>query len=325
MRLKKMSILLVLPAVVLLLISCGAEALPATEEIVSAMQDAQNNLETNRTETTFDATIDMSIPGTEPFEMSMAFSGTMNMTMDLLNQETEMISQITMTPAEGKPGKMNMRIDEYIVDRTVYMKMYMPLLLNIDSPMFNGEWIKVEMPEWYDDYLTQMDVAQFDFDTLEWAQVDLLGSEKVNGTSCYVLNVVPDMKMMWGSIASIMQQSGMENFLGTNSEFSQFTGIIETMWGEIVEDFSFKQWIAQDTFFPMKSEMHVAALMDTEDLMTLAEQMEDGEPGEDIGEFSMRLDINMNMVYFDHNKPVSIDLPPEAANAVDISELQETQ
>jgi len=75
------------------------------------------------------------------------------------------------------------------------------------------------------------------------------------------------------------------------------------LWGMMDLDQSFAQddladlnlsfWIAKDTFFPMKMEMSMT--------------MEDGSA------------IEWDMLLYDYNKPVNIQLPPEAGDAVEVT------
>ena len=130
----------------------------------------------------------------------------------------------------------------------------------------------------------------------EIAQVKVIGSEKVRGVDCYILQLTPDMGQLW---QLAMQQSGVtgEGVLPDIGEENIL---------EMFQSFSVKQWISKDTHFLAKTE--VAMLLE-------ATPAEMGYPEE---EGLMTMDITMDMLAYDYNQPVSIALPPEAEEAVEV-------
>ncbi len=70
--------------------------------------------------------------------------------------------------------------------------------------------------------------------------------------------------------------------------------------------FSVKQWIAKDTYFLAKAEIDIAVELIPEAL---------GFPEEEGG---MIMDIPMNLLSHSYNQPVSIVLPPEAEEAIEM-------
>jgi glycine betaine/proline transport system substrate-binding protein len=93
-----------------------------------------------------------------------------------------------------------------------------------------------------------------------------------------------------------MQQSGVmgEDIL---------PGIDEDFLEDVFQDFSVRQWIAKDTYFLIKAEMDM-----TLELTPAAM----GFPEE---EGLVTMDIKMDMLAYDYNQPVSIELPQEAEEA----------
>ena len=73
---------------------------------------------------------------------------------------------------------------------------------------------------------------------------------------------------------------------------------------DLFEEMSVKEWIAQDSYQVLKSEVYMRMQMQPEDV---------GAAGEDFDK--MVMDMNMAMRMYDYGQPVSIVLPPEAADA----------
>jgi hypothetical protein len=95
-----------------------------------------------------------------------------------------------------------------------------------------------------------------------------------------------------------MQQSGVsgETLPEIDEEFLQ----------EAFKNFSIKQWVAKDTYFLSKAEMYMAMELTPEAL---------GYPEE---EGLMTMDMTMDLLAYDYNQPVSIELPPGAEEAVEV-------
>ncbi len=125
---------------------------------------------------------------------------------------------------------------------------------------------------------------------LETAQVKVIGSEKVKGVDCYVLQLTPDMVQLW-QIVMRPAGVGVGRILPPVTEFRSF---------------SVKQWIAKDTYFLMRVEIDMA-VESTPELM--------GYPGE---EGEMSIDITFSFLAYNYNQPVSIVLPPEAEEAIEV-------
>jgi hypothetical protein len=130
---------------------------------------------------------------------------------------------------------------------------------------------------------------------LEVVQVKVIGSEKIRGVDCYVLQLTPDMEQLW---QLAMQQSGAtgETLPDVGEEFLQ----------EVFKNFSIKQWVAKDTYFLTKAEIYMAMELTPEAL---------GYPEE---EGLVTMDITMDLLAYNYNQPVSIELPPEAEEAVEV-------
>lgn len=120
----------------------------------------------------------------------------------------------------------------------------------------------------------------------EYVSVALLGSENVNGIDCYKLSVIPDLEELWDWY---MTQEGVE---GEGLEFDA---------GEAIDDFDITVWVAKDTNYIVKTDIEMKMTIEGESV-----------------------DMTMSMLFWDHNEPVYISLPAEAADAEewDLSEWE---
>jgi len=76
---------------------------------------------------------------------------------------------------------------------------------------------------------------------------------------------------------------------------------------KILESMSTKEWIAKDTMYPMKTQMAVRLVVSSEDLAM----------PDTVDEFTMTADEEVEMLFYDYNKPVVIELPEAAEAAVE--------
>ena len=166
------------------------------------------------------------------------------------------------------------------------------LYMMTDALGMGVTWMKSEMPpgSW-----EQMNQIGPQIEVLEAAKVKVKGSEVVGGVDCYVMEVTPDdIEQLW-EIAK--QQTGVAGGL---------PDIDEELVKEMLRNFSFKQWIAKDTYFLTKVEMEM-------DMELTPEAM-----GIPFAEGEINMDMVMTMLMYDYNQPVSIELPPEAEEAVEM-------
>jgi len=217
------------------------------------------------------------IGGTEPGEMTMLTDFTS--AVDNANKEMQMTMDTTMDiPGEAKQG---IATELYIVDEWMYMK--------TDIPVIGGQWMKIRLTEemWEAESQIGHQIALLETAT----EVDLLGSESVRGTACYVVEIVPSMEAL-GKLLS-QQTTGLENI----------------DWEELklFKETSIREWIAKDSYLLMKAEIHMLMEMRPEDVGATEEDFE-----------KMTIDMNIQMEVYDYNKPVSIELPQEASGALEM-------
>jgi hypothetical protein len=209
-----------------------------------------------------------------------------NGSIDVQNTEMGIVMDINLViPALGE---IEMAESIYIVDGTMYMGLDMP------SFMGGSTWMKTQLSEVI---LTEMYPVESLIALIETAEITVLDSEKVNGVDCYVVEVVPDADQLWEYVSQQLQ------FMGDELEMPDSMGeLIRKMYDNV----SVIYYIAKDTHFLIKSAMDMTITLTAEDL---------GFPEE---EGSMTMDITTEMLAFDYNLPVSIELPPEAENATEV-------
>ena len=190
--------------------------------------------------------------------------------------------RVDTTLSMAMPGEdeAEMEMETYLIGDMVYMFMGIPGM----GPM----WVKSEMPEGIWEQVKQVEPQ---IALLEAAQVEVIGTEWIGGVSCYVLEITPDMEQVW---QLVIQQAEL---VGEMPAFSE----------EMFRSFSVKQWVAKGTYFLTKAKIDVAMEL-TSEAMGLPEE-----------EGVMTMDISMVLLCYDYNQPVSIELPPEAEEAIEVS------
>jgi hypothetical protein len=197
------------------------------------------------------------------------------------------VSTIDMTIEIPMIGKQQITNQTYMVEGWMYMKM---------SLSGGGErWTKMKMP---DLFWMSGDELSKQTELLKTAQkVSLVGTEKMDGIDCYILQIDADMEMVkdW-----LLSQKGLLSGLD-----------LSTLNSQCYKSFTSKQWIAKDSFLPMKT------VQDT------VIEILPGNSGSTDDDFEKEIyETHAEMKLFDHNKPMTIELPPEAQSA---QELQVNQ
>jgi outer membrane lipoprotein-sorting protein len=274
---KKILILVLALALVLsfTLVGC-TEELPQDEidRIVTGVTMAQ--YDTVKLDMDMSMTMEV-VGGSEPGEMTMVGDGTG--VMDMVNEEMQMIMNMTMDIPEL--GEQEMGTEVYLVGEWMYTK--------VDVPVVGEQWIKMKATEGMWEQQSQIE-QQIEF--LKTAvEINYLGSEAVNGTDCYVFEVLPSVEAL-GELLS-QQASGMGGM-----DFGQ------PNLADLFKEMSVREWIAKDSYRVMKTEVG----------MVMEIRPADVDAAEDDFE-KMTIDMNMGMRLYDYNQPVSITLPPEALDA----------
>ena len=268
---------------VLSLTACAQE--PSAQEIVDNVIESFDNIKTYQfdMDMTQDQAGEAEGMAIEQF-VTVDYSGT----LDLENKQLEM--HFTMTSVEPDGDEEGMGMEWYIVDGVQYSLAKHP---DIEEPAWTKEAVSVQAWE----MLKGMSGLDTYKELLETSQVEVIGSEKVKGIDCFMLQLTPEMAQL---LQVAMGQGGMGG--------GGMPPIPEELLQEVFNNFSVKQWIAEDTYFPMKAEIETAMELTPEVTSYLG------------GEAELSMDINISYLAYNYNQPVTIVLPPEAEGLEEITE-----
>ena len=282
--LKKVVAISLLLIIVLSATACNGEKLPSAEEIVAAILDSQQDIETYQMD--MEMVMIMTVE-TEDETIEIHTRTDCSYSIDVANARMKMVMDISNMMPDA--GEIEMTEAAYLIDGMMYLGMDMP------DFMGGSTWRKIRIPE---EMLTEMDQVSSLTALIETAEITVLDSETINGVDCYVVEVVPDADQLWQYLSQQLQLAGDE------MEMPDIAGeIIRKMYDNV----SVTLYIAKDTYFLIGASIDMYLELTPEDL---------GHPEE---EGSMTMDITTDMLAFDYNIPVSIELPPEAENATEVS------
>lgn len=211
------------------------------------------------------------------FEGSMAMSSTDNPELNISFDYSGAIdlenSNMSMT-ASGETEESSMEMERYLLTDVLYFGSQSNAFytqMEVDG-VSNG-WTTWEAPysEW-----EEQDQLALQLETLSFAEVKHSGSETLEGTDCYVLDIVldedelVDFAMQQPTVADLLQGFGTEGL------------------GTMVEEMTVKEWVAKDTNRPVKAQMTFS--------FTIQE---------------VTVNIDTVMRFYDYNSPLNIILPEE--------------
>ena len=216
----------------------------------------------------------MEIEG-EMVDMALTTDGTgaLDLPDEKLYMDTDMVF------AMGDIVQMDLAMELYIVDDWAYA-----------GSSISGlppSWVKTpaQASDW-----EHMNIASQQLDLLLGVEVELVGTDTVDGTECYVLEVMPDLEKVW---ALMMIFGGAGEALPPDIDLE-----------ELITDMSFRQWIAKDTYFTIMTNMELTLELTPESLGMEAE-----------GDFDATAELALAIALHNINEPVTIELPPEALEA----------
>lgn len=208
---------------------------------------------------------------------------TIEITGTVVVDNTNRAMQMLMTMSMGVPGwgEEEVTTEGYIVGEWMYIK---------DSTLETGDqWTKTKLtPDMWD---AQNQIAQ-QIEMLSSGEVDCKVIEVLDGVDCYKLDVTPDME----ALAEYMfNQPGMDLFQDLEEMLSSSSA-------------SYTQWVAVDSSLLMRSDCRMKMEVSPEDI-----------PGATREDFEkMTMDMVSEVVIYDYNQPVAIELPQDALGATEI-------
>jgi hypothetical protein len=263
-----LSLVLVLAFALVTFVGCEELSQEEIDQIITNVVSAQYDT------VNFDMEMPMTmkaVGGSEPGTMTMDVDG--SGVIDLANEEMKM----TMNMAMDIPGvgEQEMAAEIYIVGDWMYTKM--------DLLGLGEYWTKMELTEEMWQQQSQIEpLVEF---LATAVKIDYLGTKTLNGTECYLFEVVPDMGELGELLAQGTSGMGIMDFGQLNLT-------------DLYKNFSCKEWIAKDSYLLMRVELEMVMEMSGTD---------------DFGEITV--DVTMVENFYDYNQPVSIELPPEALEA----------
>ncbi len=215
------------------------------------------------------------IGGDAPGKMALKITGTGASNLT----EKKMQASLSMNMDIPQMGKVTIGAETYIIDGWTYTK--------IDSPMMGAQWSKKKLTdeEWKD----QNDVNELMGSA---KSSKLVGTEVVNGIACDVVEIVPDDAVIekWLKTQVDAQTTGTDiSSVDLSKKYTKF----------VVTDY-----IAKDSRRIVKESIDISFELTSADLPNSTSKFD-----------KMVYSFTGASTYSDFDKPVTITLPAEAANA----------
>ncbi len=284
------------------------KSIQATQNITSYSLNMTMNMNMDVQSNTTNKTIGNQTPGKVNTSSSAYGSGKVNMTTR--SMKIEMTQQIYI-PNNTNTTQQNITTTNYLVNNSVYIYSEQLANLTTNNNTDSNGWIKMGIPTQFQNmWENQNQLRQQQMFLNISEDVELLGNETVDGKEAYILGITLDQQQLQRYLQE--QMSGVSGLPGggmINSGFLQ------------IEDMSIKQWISKKNYYPIKSQINMTSISD---LSSLAQNISQNQTNDntDIGTFSIRSQIYMETTMTGFNEPVDIQLPKQARNAVDITQLQ---
>lgn len=208
-----------------------------------------------------------------------------------VNQTThEMLMSMSvsldMSMKTTAPITQNVSMQMYVLADTLYM--------NMEIPPLGKQWLKMPLSEQLKEEYNLNTVDQQLAPLESVKDLKFLRYETFDSSECYVLTATPDMQKIL-------------SWVGKDLPAKLNTTNLEQI-SKMFKNLSYTLWIARDS--GLIKNMDVA--------MRLEMGPDQFASGQATDFHNLTMDVTMMMRMFDHNKPVSIVLPPEAKNALEI-------
>ncbi|HOO54328.1 MAG TPA: hypothetical protein PLM24_05100 [Methanothrix sp.] len=270
--------LLLLLALMVVAFSGCVEEKPSPEELKTMMIESVEKVETAAFAVDMDQTVKVVNHSetnrtlqTMTFDTRSVGDGELNVTAHAMK-----MTMITTTSSEDM-GDVVSKMEMYMQGDTMYT--------NID-----GNWTK--MPGMPEEMWDQQNQVRTQAELLNASEIELVGSEKVNGEDAYKAKVVPDTE----TFALILnQQMGSMPLYAMN-----VTEIFEE------SEMEWTTWISKESHLPLKNHLSMELTL-TADMM--------GLPVGETGEIEMEVKSDSTVIYSNYNEPVEIVVPEEAMAA----------
>jgi hypothetical protein len=217
---------------------------------------------------------------------SMNSTGTADVTAREMQMHFDMtVSEDTTSETEGFP--QNISAEMYLMPEALYMK--------INIPVIGEQWVKMPVS---DEVKNEFDLNIVDeqLNLLESSiELQFLGYETIDGSECYVIKVVPDL-------TKLMEWVNQQQVLGKELNPEEITDI-----PDVFKELDYTIWISRDSKLTKKIIANVLIDVDAGQLGTTQSDFDE-----------MTVNIDLEMLMYNYNETVSIVLPDEAQNAIEI-------
>lgn len=270
-------ITVLLLVVILSLVACGVEAQPkgtSAEAIRQGVLEAADEVETLR----FDTTLKVRLRSKGAQRVDLNVSATTSGQIDNVSRimRSEMTSTVELPTEAG--GRQQSSVTSYVVDDVLYAR--------TTTPAQPERWSSQRLQQQGWQELNQLG---HEIETLRTAQIELLRTDRLRGVECYVLQLTPDTSNLRQRLA---QLPGLE----------ELPEDAQSELDELIQRFSSKVWVDQQTFYLLRDETAFTIVLDADTLGDSGAQQSD-----------VTLVAEMRTDFRDHNRPVSIELPPQVS------------
>jgi hypothetical protein len=158
------------------------------------------------------------------------------------------------------------------------------MFITMNLPEEEEKQIKMQMPDDMWDKQSQLEQQARLLRTAE--EVVSLGTGNVNGTNCYLIEVVPSADFLGEFLSQI--------------EMPEIEGVepLDIRFRDLVKEMSFKQWIAKDSYLILRSATQVLMELVPEDVGATVEDFE-----------KITVNQTSELSFYDFNEAVSIEIP----------------
>lgn len=249
-------------------------------DILDASMAAVTNIKTLKMNVDTNMNIEVT-GGTQPGKMTMRqmASGSLD------NTAKKMAINMTISMDVPNQGKQDVKAEMYGAEGWLYIK--------TSVPMAPDQWLKMKLTE--EVWEEQSGISNMSEFIQSATESTLEGSETVGGIDCYMLKIVPDMKVL-----SIWLQDQLQSS-------SSGLDLSKTDIAKTFKKIAIKEWIAKGSKMPMQEQVALSSEMTAADLGIEAGSLD-----------KMTMDISMTMLYSDFNQPVNVVVPAQAQNAQEI-------
>jgi hypothetical protein len=257
---------------------------PSADEIKALMIDSVNNLDSYRFNTESTQQIEVFNRSTKDGNIStITVTSVGDGAVDLAGRAMELAQSLNIVSENN--NATSGKSETYILNDTVYMGV-------------DGNWTSFKLPN-ADLIWDRQNMVKNQAELLNNSEIELLGSENVDGQDTYKVKVVPDMETysvvlseQVGSVLPVAALNLTEMYRNSTLEWTS--------------------WITKDTHLLKKNEIMM-------NLTVTPETM--GMPTNETSDFEMRINAAATTVFSDFNQPVEIILPEGARNATVVTLL----